>query len=64
MGFKAPRGYGWVTNPKRAAYNRWPLCSNLSGRLFGAKGAEKNVVENASYQLKAQSKKQNGPNNV
>ena len=19
---KAPRGYGWVTNPKRAAYNR------------------------------------------
>jgi hypothetical protein len=22
MGFKAPRGYGWVTNPKRAAYNR------------------------------------------
>lgn len=22
MGFKAPRGYGWFTNPKRAAYNR------------------------------------------
>jgi hypothetical protein len=22
MGFKAPRGYGWLTNPKRAAYNR------------------------------------------
>ncbi len=22
MGLKAPRGYGWVTNPKRAAYNR------------------------------------------
>lgn len=22
MGFKAPRGYGWITNPKRAAYNR------------------------------------------
>ena len=22
MGFKAPRGAGWITNPKRAAYNR------------------------------------------
>lgn len=22
MGVKAPRGYGWVTNPKKAAYNR------------------------------------------
>ncbi len=22
MGLKAPRGYGWVTNPKKAAYNR------------------------------------------
>lgn len=22
MGLKAPRGYGWLTNPKRAAYNR------------------------------------------
>jgi len=22
MGLKAPRGYGWITNPKRAAYNR------------------------------------------
>jgi hypothetical protein len=22
MGLKAPRGWGWVTNPKRAAYNR------------------------------------------
>ncbi len=21
-GLKAPRGWGWVTNPKRAAYNR------------------------------------------
>ena len=21
-GLKAPRGYGWLTNPKRAAYNR------------------------------------------
>lgn len=22
MGFKAPRGWGWLTNPRRAAYNR------------------------------------------
>jgi hypothetical protein len=22
FGLKAPRGYGWLTNPKRAAYNR------------------------------------------
>ena len=22
VGLKAPRGWGWITNPKRAAYNR------------------------------------------
>jgi hypothetical protein len=22
LGLKAPRGYGWLTNPKRAVYNR------------------------------------------
>jgi hypothetical protein len=22
LGLKAPSGYGWLTNPKRAAYNR------------------------------------------
>jgi len=22
LGFKAPRGWGWVTNPRRAMYNR------------------------------------------
>ena len=22
LGFKAPRGYGWITNPKKAFYNR------------------------------------------
>lgn len=22
LGFKAPRGYSWITNPKKAAYNR------------------------------------------
>ncbi len=22
LGFKAPRGWGWLTNPRRALYNR------------------------------------------
>lgn len=22
LGLKAPRGYGWITNPKKAAYNK------------------------------------------
>jgi hypothetical protein len=22
LGVKAPRGYGWLTNPRKAAYNR------------------------------------------
>lgn len=22
MGIKAPKGYGWLTNPKKAAYNK------------------------------------------
>ena len=22
LGFKAPKGFGWFTNPKKAAYNR------------------------------------------
>ena len=22
LGFRAPRGLGWITNPKKAAYNR------------------------------------------
>lgn len=40
LGLKAPRGWGWVTNPKRAAYNRvydrttisfWSLLKKLFG---------------------------------
>jgi hypothetical protein len=23
LGLRAPRGWGWVTNPRRAAYNRF-----------------------------------------
>lgn len=22
LGFKAPKGYGWITNPRKAAYNK------------------------------------------
>jgi hypothetical protein len=41
LGFKAPRGWGWLTNPKRAAYNRiysrttfslWSLLKTIFGR--------------------------------
>lgn len=32
LGVKAPRGMGWVTNPKRAAYNR---VYNRTTRKFG-----------------------------
>lgn len=39
LGFKAPRGWGWLTNPKRAAYNRAYSRTTFSlwgllGRLF------------------------------
>ena len=39
LGLKAPRGYGWLTNPKRAAYNRLYNRRTLSlisllGKLF------------------------------
>ena len=40
LGLKAPRGWGWLTNPRRAAYNRiynrttisfWTLLRHLFG---------------------------------
>ena len=40
LGLKAPRGWGWLTNPRRAAYNRlysrttfslWSLLKTLFG---------------------------------
>lgn len=39
LGLKAPRGFGWVTNPKRAAYNAVYCRTSVSlwtvlGRLF------------------------------
>ncbi len=41
LGIKAPRGWGWVTNPRRAAYNRvynrttWPLLGRPRRRSGG-----------------------------
>jgi hypothetical protein len=32
LGLKAPRGWGWLTNPKRAAYNR--LYSRTTFSIF------------------------------
>src|SRR5689334_16516751 len=37
LGFKAPRGWGWLTNPKRAAYNRVYNRTTISAdRLFSS----------------------------
>lgn len=39
LGLKAPRGWGWLTNPRRAAYNRVyqrttrPTCGLIVGGL-------------------------------
>jgi hypothetical protein len=33
LGIKAPRGYGWLTNPKKAAYNR--VYNRTSFSIFG-----------------------------
>jgi hypothetical protein len=42
LGIKAPRGYGWLTNPKKAAYNRVYNKTTRSGCgvvvLFGMAG--------------------------
>lgn len=40
LGLKAPRGWGWLTNPKRALYNRTYSRTRFSlwsilGKLFG-----------------------------
>lgn len=35
-GIKAPRGYGWLTNPKKAAYNR--LYARRTVSLFSLLG--------------------------
>lgn len=37
LGLKAPRGWGWLTNPKRAAYNR--AYSRTTFGIFGLVGA-------------------------
>lgn len=37
LGLKAPRGWGWLTNPKRAAYNR--AYNRTTFGIFGLVGA-------------------------
>ncbi|ATL46458.1 hypothetical protein COR50_04305 [Chitinophaga caeni] len=34
LGFKAPRGWGWLTNPKKAAYNRMYYRTTSKGCLM------------------------------
>jgi hypothetical protein len=51
LGLKAPRGWGWLTNPKKAAYNRvynrtTVGCSVLLGGFAGLAGALILVVLN------------------
>lgn len=43
LGLKAPRGWGWLTDPRRAAYNRVYNRTTFSvwgflRRLFGGRG--------------------------
>lgn len=32
LGLKAPRGYGWLTNPRKVAYKR--ICSRTTGSFW------------------------------
>jgi hypothetical protein len=34
LGLRAPRGYGWLTNPKKAAYNRVYNCTSIGWASF------------------------------
>lgn len=38
LGFKAPRGWGWLTNPRRAAYNRMYYRTSRGCLIFLALG--------------------------
>lgn len=40
LGLKAPRGWGWLTNPRRAAYNRiyHRTTFSIDSLLFGRHG--------------------------
>ncbi len=50
LGVKAPRGWGWLTNPKRAAYNRaynrstisfWSILGAFFRRLLNGLGGRR-----------------------
>jgi len=36
LGLKAPRGWGWITNPRRALYNRIYYRTTVGVGLLGA----------------------------
>ncbi len=44
LGLKAPRGWGWLTNPKKAAYNR--VYNRTTGPI-GQVGAARGTVASA-----------------
>jgi transposase len=48
LGLKTPRGMGWLTNPKRAAYNRIYNRTTF-GCLFLALGTSWRSVRNADF---------------
>ncbi|HEX7553999.1 MAG TPA: hypothetical protein VF378_10620 [Geothrix sp.] len=46
LGLKAPRGWGWLTNPRKAAYNRV-----YNRTTFGLKGCVWRLVIPAAFGL-------------
>ena len=44
LGFKAPRGWGWLTNPRKAAYNRVYNRTTVGGVLLVLCGAGAVIV--------------------
>jgi|GEM_PF-601178 len=60
MGLKAPRGWGWLTNPKKAAYNRIYNRTSISiDKLFNGR-PKRNHRNNSSYSYEAQSESYSG----
>lgn len=63
LGLKAPRGYGWLTNPKKAAYNRvysrtsvslWSILeSSFDERASGGSGSRAGCVRGSAVNPEA-----------
>ena len=47
LGFKAPRGWGWITDPKKAAYNRLDRMTkeDIANKEIANKKAERKKVK-------------------